>query len=590
MATYYIDPDNAINGSGTFENPYNKPPTLSADTTYLFKENSTFSNRTSTWVLNVANISLGVYDGSTGGRVTDGTKLATFDFRNRLVASSSAIALGANCVSGFDINGFVIKAGWFVNHNGITYQCIVSHTSSQDNEPGVGIDWKSMWKAYETYMVDSQIWENGIAYQRNNGSVISANIPLVSPTIKNIHTIGCATGLSIISTGVISPIIENFSSSMCWGSVAIVLRGTSTSSVFNPVLRNIYASDCCGLGIEYSYVIGSSSGIIIDGSGANKCKAGGIKFGYITGVNSIQNIDSTHNRGSNVIVDSGCNNIIIDGVIGDYASDNGFSGVDQMSPGHPPTNCAVRNFKFMYCGDNDYYIDNPASDGDGISCHAGTGWVFDTGISCLNLNSGVAHVGGATGTIRNAIIAENGFLQSGEPSPSRYNRGGIALVDSGTWEVENSIVENNSPFEIKLSSANLLNADTNILGPGSYTVDAITSLTLTAFISTVGAGGGGCTNVVPGLPLLDASSNYKPSRPDSSAIGAGKGCGIALNGIDRDGNQRPAPNGLYSIGPYENYPLPKDGFGPWAHFDGTMPALTHTSQKLKSVRVENAEP
>lgn len=587
MATFYIDPSAPTNGTGTFANPYNTPPTLAAGNSYLFKEGTIWSNRTSTYVQNLANLTLGVYDEATGDRVTDGTKWATFDFRNRLLSSSSALSLGANCGTGLDIQGLIIKAGWFTNHNGVTYQCILSHTSSSADEPGIGTNWASTWIAYETYLDDSPSWTVGTAYQRNNGSCISANIASSNAVIKHIRTVGCATGLAMVSASIVNPNIEDFVSIMCWGATSITIAGTSASPMENPIIRQLYVDDCVGLGISYSYITGTASGIIIEDTGATRCKASGVTFRWVKGVHRIRRIDSTHNRGSNVIVDSGCESLILDGVIGDYASDNGFSGVDAISPGHPPTNCEIRNFRFLYCGDKDYYTYDPASDGDGFSCHAGTGWVFDTGISCHNLNSGAAHVGGATGKIRNSIIARNGYQSDGSVSPAKYNRGGIALVSSGAWVLENSIVEDNYPYEFKLSAPNLLSADTNLIHSifGRYTTNLSNNLDLDGFVAEVTAGGGSCTNITAQSAALDSSNGYRPSRPGSAAIGAGKGCGIGLTGVDFDGNQRPAPSGDYSLGPYEDYQEPKDGFGPWVHFDGTLtPPVALTESTVADVR------
>ncbi len=573
MATFYIDPSAQINGSGTFANPYNVPPTFVSGNAYLFKAGTIFSGRTSTWVINLANFTLGTYDVVTGDRVTDGSQWATFDFRNRLLASSSALSLGANCATGLDIQGLVIKAGWFVNHNGVTYQCILNHTSSSTDEPGIGASWVTTWIAYETYLEDSPAWTVGTAYQRNNGSCISANIAMTSPVIKHIRTVGCAIGLTMNNVANITdPHVEDLISTMCWGSTSIPIGGSSASPMTNPILRNIYANDCFGLGIAYSYITGSGSGMVIENTGATQCKASGVTFRYVKGAHSIRNIDSTHNRGSNVIVDSGCESLILDGVIGDYASDNGFSGVDAISPGHPPTNCEIRNFRFLYCGDKDYYTADPASDGDGFSCHAGTGWVFDTGISCHNLNSGAAQTGGATGKILNSVITKNGYQADGTVSPAKYTRGGVALLNSGLWTIENSIVEDNYPYDFKLTSPSLLAADTNLIYSvlGRFTTDFFNNLDLDGFVAAVTAGGGSCTNITTQSAAIDTINGYRPSRPGSAAIGAGKGCGIGLAGVDFDGNERPAPDGDYSLGPFEDYPPPKEGFGPWVHFDGTL--------------------
>lgn len=66
--------------------------------------------------------------------------------------------------------------------------------------------------------------------------------------------------------------------------------------------------------------------------------------------------------------------------------------------------------------------------------------------------------------------------------------------------------------------------------------------------------------------------------------------GTVIAGIttDLDGNQYPSPNGA-SIGPYEDYPLPAEGMGPWSHFDGSVNPLTLSDTSpanLLEVKVE----
>jgi len=128
------------------------------------------------------------------------------------------------------------------------------------------------------------------------------------------------------------------------------------------------------------------------------------------------------------------------------------------------------------------------------------------------------------------------------------------------------------PYDFKLSSPALLTADTNLIGNGTSTVTATTTATpldRAAFIAAVIAGGGTCTNVVTGDPLLNHADEFAPLA-GSAAIGTGKGVGIGNAGIDYEGNQRPAPSGDYNIGHREDYLPPKEGFGPWVHFDGTI--------------------
>lgn len=587
MAIYYIDPSASTNGSGTFASPYNVPPTLVTGNEYWFKEGTVWSGRTATWAINLANIVLGVYDATTGNRVTDGSKWATFDWRNSIVGSS-AISLGANCGTGFDCQGIIIKAGWFVNHGGVTYQSMVIHTSTANDEPGVGVNWSTNWAAHKTYITDSPAWALGVSYSRNNGSCLSTNIPSTSMKLKHIRTFGCATGITMVSTGIIAPEIEDVICSMPWGTNGVPINGISGGLMSNPSIKELYCLDAPkGMGITLQYISGTGPGIVIDGIGAKDCGAGGIIFRFVSGVHSIKNINATDNIGSNVNVDSGCSGLKMYGVIGDRATDNGFSGNDLFLPGNPPVNCEVYNFRFLDCGNVARYSVVPAVDGDGFSCHAGTGWVFDTGFSCRNLNSGCAHVGGAAGTIRNTVITHNGKMPDYTPAPAEYNRGGVALVDSGGWVLENCIVDQNLPYDFKLSSPALLTADTNLIGDGTSTTNLSNSLARAAFIAAVIAGGGTCTNVVTGDSLLDPDDDFAPIT-GSAAIGTGKGVGIGNAGVDCNGNQRPAPSGLYNIGHREDYPPAKAGFGPWVHFDGTLQPLT-TAAKFNLTRTVKSE-
>ena len=571
MATYYIDPTLGTNASGSFASPYNTMPITADNTTYLFKEGTTWGARTSTYAPSRPGLVFGVYDATTGARVTDGSKWFTWDFRNKLLASSHAFALGSLCSTGLDIQGMIIKAGWFVNHNGVTYQCILANTSSASTEPGVGASWATYWYAHRTYLTDSPQWVTGTAYQANNGACIDFAQTSTSAVLKHIRTVGCAAGLSMTAANIATPTLADIQCTMCYGSVAMPIGGTSGGNMVNPTIDGIGATDCKGLGVGYRRISGTST--LIKNTSASFNGTGGVAFMFVSGlsVTSVDGIVSTDNTGDNVIIDSGCNALILNNVTGDRGSDNGFSGLNISSPGNPPVNCEVRRYRFLNCGDIAKYADVPASDGDGFSCHAGTGWVFDTGISCGNLNSGCCHVGSSTGTIRNSVLVGNGYQQDGTPSPVEYQRGGLSLLNSGRWVAENCIIEGNLPFDIQLSSANLLDADTNLLGDSNYTVATSTPIALAAFIAAVEAGTGGCTNVVTGDHLLDPADNFAPLT-GSAAIGTGKGVGIGNAGIDYEGNQRPAPSGDYTIGHREDYPPPKEGFGPWVHFDGTIPS------------------
>lgn len=589
MATYYIDPTAPVNGSGTFASPYNTQPTIADNCSYWFKEGTVWSGRVGTYAPSRPGLAWGVYDAVTGERVTDGSKWFTWDFRNRLVSSSHAMSFGLLCAPGLDIQGMIIMAGWFVNNNGITYQCILGHTSAALTEPGVGASWATYWIAHSVCMTDAPQWSTGTAYEVNNGACLDVRVPsLVNCTLRHIRTVGCALGLNMTEAGIVAPNIFDLSSSKCFGSVSVAIGGTSGSSMSNPNFDGIEATDCKGLGISYKRITGTSTSI--RNSKASFNRGGGISFTFVYGLSesSVDGIESTDNIGNNLIIDSGCNTLILNNVIGDRASDNGFSAIDLFSPGNAPVNCEVRRFRFLNCGNADLYTANPASDGDGFSCHAGTGWVFDTGISCANLNSGCCHVGGSTGTIRNAILVGNGYNPDGTRAPEKYKRGGLSLLSSGNWHTDNCIIRGNAPFDIQLSAPTLLTADTNGLNSsGAFTSSLANNLDLAAFITAVTSGGGMCTNAVTGDPLLGAASDYRPSRPDSPAIGAGKGCGIGLAGIDFDGNQRPAPGGDYTLGPYEDYPPPKDEFGPWVHFDPTSftpPVALDTSSVVANVQ------
>lgn len=86
--------------------------------------------------------------------------------------------------------------------------------------------------------------------------------------------------------------------------------------------------------------------------------------------------------------------------------------------------------------------------------------------------------------------------------------------------------------------------------------------------------------------FVDALNGDYHLQPTSPCLNAG----TTIAGIttDLDGNQYPSPNGA-SIGPYEDYPLPVDGMGPWRHFNGSTDqlALSDTSPaNLLEVKVE----
>jgi len=88
MATYYIDPSAASDGTGTFASPYNdwSPVTgniaayTTAGNTYLGKEGTTWTSGTGNLNLAAANLTFGTYDATTGDQISDGNRRTTLDF------------------------------------------------------------------------------------------------------------------------------------------------------------------------------------------------------------------------------------------------------------------------------------------------------------------------------------------------------------------------------------------------------------------------------------------------------------------------------------------------------------------------------
>lgn len=76
------------------------------------------------------------------------------------------------------------------------------------------------------------------------------------------------------------------------------------------------------------------------------------------------------------------------------------------------------------------------------------------------------------------------------------------------------------------------------------------------------------TGSITSDPLFTSESDYR-LLSGSPCIDAGTTIGGMT--MDFDLNEYPGPNGT-SIGPYQDYSAPKEGFSPWVHFDGTIQA------------------
>ena len=69
MATYYVDPTAGVNGSGTFESPFNVAQTPGSNNVYLFKEATTTIVTADIFAVGLTNLSFGTYESTTGSRI-----------------------------------------------------------------------------------------------------------------------------------------------------------------------------------------------------------------------------------------------------------------------------------------------------------------------------------------------------------------------------------------------------------------------------------------------------------------------------------------------------------------------------------------
>lgn len=75
MATYYIDGEASVNGSGTYASPYNATPTITSNNTYLYAAGKTLNGGASTAISVTAGatgVQIGAYDPATGNRLFGG--------------------------------------------------------------------------------------------------------------------------------------------------------------------------------------------------------------------------------------------------------------------------------------------------------------------------------------------------------------------------------------------------------------------------------------------------------------------------------------------------------------------------------------
>jgi hypothetical protein len=76
VATFYIFGERPVNGTGTFADPYNAPPTMTSGNEYLFAAGIEYRNVSATAVnvpAGISNVTVGCYDPNTGERLRSGS-------------------------------------------------------------------------------------------------------------------------------------------------------------------------------------------------------------------------------------------------------------------------------------------------------------------------------------------------------------------------------------------------------------------------------------------------------------------------------------------------------------------------------------
>lgn len=105
-ATYFIDPSQASNGSGTFSNPYKTLPAISANNTYLFKAGTTY-NISGTISVYADNVCLGSYGAGAKPKIYNSSNTrSTIKFQGRnCKLSGLMVEMYANVPNGNDATG-----------------------------------------------------------------------------------------------------------------------------------------------------------------------------------------------------------------------------------------------------------------------------------------------------------------------------------------------------------------------------------------------------------------------------------------------------------------------------------------------------